>query len=175
MDNQRIGRLLRILGACERTALRPGLRVLQTVLIGNLRQTQALHTYSQPGLIHHGKHVPHAPMLLSHQVTHGSIKAELASGRALDAHLLLQRPTDDGVSLAQGVIIVDPVLGDQEQTYALDARRRVRETSQNQMDDVLREVLVAGGDEYLVSPDQVTAVLPRLSLGTNQAQIGTAL
>src|SRR5680860_506479 len=74
MDNQRIGRLLRILGACERTALRPGLRVLQTVLIGNLRQTQALHTYSQPGLIHHGKHVPHAPMLLSHQVTHGSIK-----------------------------------------------------------------------------------------------------
>src|SRR5660398_196859 len=172
---QRIGGLFRILGTGERAALGPGLRILQTVLVGDLSQTQALHPHSQPSLIHHGEHVPHTPVLLSHQVAHCSIEANLAGGGTLDAHLLLQRPTGHTIPLAQRAVILDPVLGHQKEAYPLDTGGCVREAGQNQMNDVLREVMVPGGDEYLVSLDQVTAVLLGLSFGANQAQVGSAM
>ena len=56
-------------------------------------------------------------------------------------------------------------LGHDEQRDALGARRRVRQARQHQVDDVLRQVVLAGRDEDLGAGDAVAAVGLRLGLG----------
>ena len=51
---------------------------------------------------------------------------------------------------------------------------RVGQARQHEMQDVLGEVVLAGGDEDLGAGDRVAAVGLRLGLGAQQAEIGAA-
>ena len=60
-------------------------------------------------------------------------------------------PQIDGVALAERAVGVDHELGHDEQRDALAAGRRVGQARQHQVDDVLGQVVLAGGDEDLLA------------------------
>ena len=55
----------------------------------------------------------------------------------------------------EGTVRVDPDLGDDEEAQPFDSRRGVLRPGQDGVDDVLRQVVVAGGDEDLGALDDV--------------------
>ena len=52
---------------------------------------------------------------------------------------------------------------------------RVGQAGEHQMDDVLGQIVLAGGDEDLGAGDLVAAVAGGLGAGADQAEIGAAL
>ncbi len=64
---------------------------------------------------------------------------------------------------------MDHHLGHQEQRDTARAGRCVGELGQYQMDDVVGEIVLAAGDEYLGAADLVGAVRLRLCLGSDDA------
>ena len=93
----------------------------------------------------------------------------------MDPHLLLDVAAVDVVGLAEAAVLVDPDLGDDEQRQALGAGRRVRGAREHEVDDVVGEVVVAGGDEDLLTGDQVGAVVLLDRLGLGGADVGAGL
>ena len=68
----------------------------------------------------------------------------------MDAHLVLDRAAGDAVARRRASRRVDDHLRHDEQRDALDARRRAFDARQHQVDDVLGQVVLAGGDEDLL-------------------------
>ena len=66
-------------------------------------------------------------------------------------------------------------LGHDEQADAARAGGGIGELRQNQMDDVLGQVMLAGADEDLGAVDAKAAVPGRHGLAPDQAEIGAAL
>ena len=73
----------------------------------------------------------------------------------------------DIVARPQGTVGVDDELGNKEQGDALDPRRRLGQARQDQVRDVVREILVAPGDEDL-APGQQVAVAVRHGFGLDR-------
>ena len=76
----------------------------------------------------------------------------------MNAHLVLDRAADDAVARAERAIGVGQELRHEEQRDALDARRRAFDAGEHEMDDVVGEIVLAGGDEDLLAGDGVGAV-----------------
>ena len=93
----------------------------------------------------------------------------------MDAHLLFDRAAGDAVASADGAVPADQEFGDDKQRYSLDAGRRAFDAGQYEMDDVLREIMLAGGDENLRAGDPVAAVGLWHRAAAPQAEIGAAL
>jgi len=62
--------------------------IRQGILIGNLGQTQRLVTYTQTRAVHHHKHGGQTFVGQAHHVAYSAIEHHLASGIAMDAHLV---------------------------------------------------------------------------------------
>ena len=105
----------------------------------------------------------------------GVVEAELAGGGGLDAHLVLEGGAQHAVAHAGFAGRVGQEFGDQEQADAFDAGRGVQQAGEDEVDDVLGQVVFAGGDEDLVAGDAVGAVVLRGGLGAQQAEIGAAM
>jgi hypothetical protein len=69
----------------------------------------------------------------------------------------------------------DEELRHDEERDALDALGPAGDFRQHEMDDVLGHVVVARGDEDLLTRDAVGAVVLRFGLGAHQAEIGAAM
>ena len=175
MHDDRVGGQIRALGAGQRAALQPVLGVGDARLIGRLAHAQPLDADAQPLGVHHGEHGRHALVGLADQPAPGVLEGELACGGALQAHLVLDTGADHAVALAWAAVFGRDELGDHEQADALGARRRVRQLGQDQVDDVLGQVVLAGRDEYLGAVEPVAAVAVRRGLGAQQAKIGAAV
>ena len=63
--------------------------ISQSILVRHFGQTQRLHAYTYTSGIHHHKHRRQALVGLTHQSADCAIKHHLASGVAVDAHLVL--------------------------------------------------------------------------------------
>ena len=72
----------------------------------------------------------------------------------MDAHLVLDRADSHRVALADRAVLVDLELRHDEQRDALDAGRCIRQSRQHQVDDIVGEVVFAGGDEDLGAGDR---------------------
>src|SRR5690606_16593550 len=95
--------------------------------------------------------------------------------RPVDAHLVLERAATDLVALAGVALAVHSDLRYREQRDALAARGCIRQARKHQVDDVVGEVVLAGGNEDLGAGDRVAAVGPGFGPGADQAEVGTAL
>ena len=92
----------------------------------------------------------------------------------MDAELVLQRGAMGVVAGAQAAIRVDQELRHQEQADALRALGRVRQAGEDEMDDVVRHVVVAPGDEDLGAEDAVVVAI-RHGAGAHGREVGTGL
>ena len=73
----------------------------------------------------------------------------------MDAELVLEGRARDVVLRAQAAVLIDQELGHQEERDAARALGRVRKPREDEVDHVLRDVVVAPGDEDLLAADQV--------------------
>ena len=145
-------------GALQRAALAPLLRVSRGVLIGDLGDREPLDGDAEPRAVHHDEHRGQAAMLLADQPALGLVVVEHGGGVAVDAHLVLDRAADDAVALAGRAVGVRQELRHDEQRDALDAGRRALDPGEDEMDDVVGEIMLAGRDEDLLACDRVGAV-----------------
>ena len=103
-------------------------------------------------------------------------EGELAGGRHLQAHLLLDVGRVDAVALAELTGLgVDVELRHDEQRQALGARTGSLRASQHEVHDVVGHVRLAGGDEALHARDVPGAVGLLHGLGAAGADVGTGV
>ena len=175
MHDDRIGRLVRRLRSRKRAALQAVAGIGDGVLVGDLGLRQALHRDAKPRLVHHHEHALHALVFLADQPAGGAVVIHHAGGIAVNPHLVLDRAAGHAVARAKRSIGIDQDLRHHEQRHALDAGRRALDSREHQMDDVFRQIMLAGGDEDLGAGDLVAAVGLLDRLGAQQPEIGAAL
>ena len=144
------------------------------LLGGALGHRDAFQAHRQAGVVHHGEHQPEALVFAAQQPADGAFvlaEGHDAGGAGVDAQLLLDLDAFDVVAPAQAAIGVDQELGHREQRDALDAGRCVGDAGQHQMDDVGGGVVLAAGDEDLLSAD-APSVAVRLGLAAQRAHVG---
>ena len=158
MDEEDVGGLVRLRRALQRAALPPILGIRRRVLIGDFGQRQALNRDAEARAVHHHEHRRKTAVLLADEPAFGAIVIEHCGRVAVDAHLVLDRAADDAVALAGLALGVRQEFRHEEQRDALDPRRRALDAGEHEMDDVVGEVVLAGGDEDLLAGDGVGAV-----------------
>ena len=114
-------------------------------------------------------------MLLPDEEARGAVVVHHAGGVAVDAHLGLQPAAGDRVALARRAVLARQELRHDEERDALHAGRPAWDPRQHQMDDVVGQVVLSGRDPDLLAGDAVAAVLLRLGLGADEAEVGPAL
>ncbi len=117
-------------------------------------------------------------MRLAHEITHAvAVIAEVQrrTGGAAPAHLVEQPGQQHVVARAETAVIVDQEFRHDEQADALHPGRRVRQLGQHHVHDVLRERMVAAGNEDLVAFQPIAAVAGRLGAGADIRQRGTGM
>ena len=147
-------------------------------LIGGLAERQALHADAEAGAVHHGEHATQAFMRLADEIALGLVEIEYAGGRAVNAHLLFDRAAGDAIARAEFsacAVAFDVEFGYQKKRNAAHARRCIGQFSEHKMDNVIRQIMLAGGDENLAAADAIHAFTVRRRLRTNQTKIGAAL
>ena len=157
-----------------KAALHPFLRILQRVLVGALRHGQALQPDTDPSPVHHREHAGEAAMRFANQVTDGAVVLHDAGRATVNAELVFDRYGLDAVGRPQTTVRFHQDLGHQEQADSPDARGRVRQTRQHEMDDVVRHVVVAVGDEYLLTAYDMVVAL-RNGAAADQREVGSRL
>ena len=93
----------------------------------------------------------------------------------MDAHLVFDGTASDGIARTQRTIVVHDELRHDEQADALHAVRRARRLGQHEVDDVVRQVMLAGRNEDLGAGDRPAAIGVRLGARADQAEISAAL
>ena len=131
--------------------------------------------HAQACRVHHHKHALHAFVGLAHHGAVGIVQNDLCSGIAVNAHFVFQAAAVNAIALANRAIRIDAEFGHDEQTHALDARRRIGQACQHQMDDVVGDIVFTRADKNFVAGDAVAAIGLGFGLGAHQAQIGTAM
>ncbi len=147
----------------------------QGVLIGALGHADALDADGQAGGVHHHEHMGQALVRTADQFGAGAFIGHDAGGRGVDAQLVLDADRVEGVAFAQRAVGVDRELGRQEQADALGPSRGVGQASQHQVDDVVRGVVVAPGDEDLLAAQGIGAIAKGRGRGGQGAQIRTGV
>ena len=175
MHDQRIGWLVRILRTRQGASLQAFARIGERALRDAVHHRQALQAHGEARGIHHGEHRHEALVRLADQVALRAVEIDDAGRRAVDAHLVLDRAALHRIARADRTIARHLHLGHDEQRDSLAACRRVRQSRQNQMHDVVGEVVFAGGDEDLGAADRVGAVVARFRARLEQAEVGSRM
>ena len=143
------------------------------LLIGALGQPQAFVPDGQARIVHHREHAAHARVLVADQEADGAALVAIghdAGGAALDAELVLELEAAKIVAASQAAIRFGKELRHEEEGDPLGAGRRVGQAGEHEMDDVGRQIVLAEGDEDLLTADQIV-VLGRLRLGRQSAHV----
>ena len=114
-------------------------------------------------------------MLLAEEVTdRAAVVAVLHDTRrtAMNAELVLDAHAREVVALAERAVVVDEELRDDEEADALRAGRRTRGPGEHQVHDVVGDIMLTPGDEDLLTEDAPGAVVGRLGLGGECANVG---
>ena len=143
-------------------------RVLQRMLVGVRRQTGRLQPGGDAGMVHQLEHVAEAPVRLAKQPAAAvAVVAEAQGGGGVASYsqLVFEAGGHHVVELADRPVLVDAVLGNDEQADALHPRRGIGKPGEHRMDDVLGDVLVAAGDEALGTGQQIIVAVLGLHRG----------
>ena len=161
----------------QRAALNAFPGVFARLLVGALGDAQTLQADLLAGFVHHGEHVREPLVLPPHQIADRTIlvaEAHDAGGARVDAQLVLDRHAVHVVAGSEGSVGVDQELGHQEQRDAARAFGRVRQTGQHEVDDVPGHVVVAPGDEDLLTVNAVMVALGQ-RLGAHRREVRAGL
>jgi hypothetical protein len=166
------------LARAGRARLHPLARVGRGLLVRTLGQSHPLHAHGVARGVHHDEHELQAASGLAHHLGDGAgahvalvVAVQQHRGRTrLDAQLVLQRGTPHVVAPA----VVEHLGGD-EQRNALDPGGRVRQAREHQVDDVVRHVVLAVGDEDLLPEQPVASVVLRHGARAHQREVGSGL
>ena len=93
----------------------------------------------------------------------------------MNAELVLDRMRAGVVALTGRAVGVEQEFGHEKERNALGSRWGVGQPRQHQMDDVVGEIVLAVGDEDLLSGDAIAAVGYALGLGAQRADVGAGL
>jgi len=143
------------------------------VFKGGRAQVETLHAGSQTGFIHHLEHNLDAFALIAQQFADAFpvfTEIQRRGGRSLDAHFVLDAAGLHVIEFAERAVVVDPVLGDDENRNALGPGGIAFDPGQDGVNDVRGQVMIAGGNEALGSGDQEFSVgksLGRCSQGAH--------
>ena len=130
-------------------------------LAGAFGHANPLYAYFMARLVHHGEHVVQAATFLTYEVAYGTAvfpKAQRASGRAVNAELVLDGGAGDVISLAERAVVVHQKFGNQEQRNTLITFWGIGLAGKDEVNDVLGGVVFAPGDVDLLARDPVAAV-----------------
>src|SRR5574344_1985131 len=175
VHDDRVGGLVRSFRAGQRTHLQALAGVADAALEGDFGVGQTLQRGTQAGGVHKGEHAVQALVRRADQEAGGVVEVHHAGGVAVNAHLVLQRTTGHTVTLADFAVGIRQELGHDKQGNALGAFRCVRQAGQYDMYDIFRHVVLAGRNKDLGTGYLVAAVGLWLGLGTQHAQVGTAV
>ena len=175
VDEYRVGLGFRLGGTGQCPALTPVESVGDSVLICDFSLAETLHTDAEAGCVHHDEHCSQALVLFTDKPSRGAVVIEDASGIGVNTHLVFDRTAHHAIAFANRTVLVHQELRHHEQRDTLGAVRRSRGLRQNQMDDVVRKVMLAGRNEDLGAGNRVAAIALRLRLGADHAEIGAAL
>ncbi|MDT4826147.1 hypothetical protein FQZ97_594480 [compost metagenome] len=173
--DDRVGRLVRLHRAGQAARLQALAGIAQAALERRLGDAQALQADLEARVVHHGEHAGQALVGLADQPAGGAVEVHHAGRGALDAHLVLDGAAGQRVLRAQAAVSVDDEFRHQQQADALHPGRRVGQTGEHQVDDVVGEVLLAAADEDLAAADGVAAVGLRFGAGAQQREVGAGL
>src|SRR5258706_11517580 len=129
-------------------------------------------------MVHHGEQAGYAMVLVADDKTGGApaVAIDHGAGRGgVNAELVLDRMRTDIVSAAERAVGIWQEFGHEEKRNAFRSRRRVGKPRQHQMNDVVGEIVLAVGDEGLLSADAVTAVRRALGPRTQGSDVGAGL
>ena len=93
----------------------------------------------------------------------------------MDAELVLDAAAEDVVACTEAAVGIDQEFRHKEKRQAARASRRIRQSRQHEMDDVVREIVLAIGDEYLGAEDAVGAVAGRFGARLQSVQVRAGL
>ncbi len=175
MHDDRIGGLLRKFGAAQGASGEPLLGIGGGVLVGDLGERQPLHADAEPRLVHHREHRLQAAVRLAHEPTGRGVVIHHAGRIAVDAHLLFDRTAGHRIARAERAVGGGQEFRHDEQRQSARALRCAVDAGQHEMNDVLDQIVLAGGDEDLGAGNFVAAVRLRRRAGAHQAEIGAAL
>ena len=146
-------------------------------LIGAVGDGKALDAHFLPGFVHHGEHVVQATIDVADKIANCPIavaEAHHAGRTGMDAELVFQRGAIGIVARAQAAICVDEEFRHQEQRDATRALRRVRKPGEDEVNDVLRHVMIAPGDEDLLAVDAIGVTI-RHRTAAHGGKVGACL
>ena len=152
------------------TALLAVLGIGQRLLESALGNADALHADIQTRRIHHREHAAHAGILTADQPAGRAGIFHGAGRRAVNAQLVLD---PDGTQIVARAVRQD--FRHDEERDTLRTLGRARRPREHQMDDVLRAVVFAPGDEDLLAGDRPAAVRIRFGPGAQRAHIRSGL
>src|SRR3984885_1509255 len=92
-------------------------------------------------------------MLLANEPAFGAVIVEDSGRIAMNAHLVLDRAANNAVAFADAAIRVRQELRHEEERDALRARRRPVNAREHEMNDIVRQIVLAGRDENLLTGD----------------------
>ena len=153
-------------------------RIGECRLVGALRNTDAFHAHRKPGRVHHDEHVLESAVFLADELAQGAAVlpiGEHAGGAGMDSQLALYGYAMNVVVRACGAVVIDQELRHHEQRNAFDPFRCSGDAPQNQVNDVVRQVVIAVCDEDLLSLQPVAAVAGGHGSRAYRGQVGAGL
>ena len=159
----------------DRPALAPVLGIDEGVLVSSFGDAHALDADRQSRGVHHHEHMGQALVRLADQFGGGALIGHDAGRRGVDAQLVLQPDGPERIARPQGPVLVQQIFGGEEQADALRSRRGIGQPGQNQMDDVVRGVVIAPGDVDLLARQAVGPVAVGRSRRRQGAEIRARL
>ena len=143
---------------------RRSLRVGGGVLIGDLALREALKADAEARGVHHDEHAGEALLRLADQPALRAVIVHDA-GRVAWMPIFFSRAPHDAVALAERAVLVHEELRHHEQRDAFHIVRRAGDLGEDQVDDVLRQVVLARRDENFGAGDRIAAVGVGLGAG----------
>jgi hypothetical protein len=171
-------RIRTVAGLADRAALAALLRKGQRLLVGAVGDPDAFEADAEAGLVHHREHAEHAAVFLADEVADRAAVVAHGHGagrRGVHAELVLDAAGVDVVARTQRAVGIDQEFRNQKQRNAFGARRRVGQSRQHEMHDVVGHVVVAIGDEDFCALDAVAAVGRALGAGAQRPDVGARL
>ena len=144
MHEQGIGLLIEVFRPGKGTTLTTVMRIMHGILVGDLCHTQTLLTDAEAGDVHHDKHCREAFVLFAHQIAGRAIIVHHTGRIAVNTHLMFDRAARERIAFAERAILIHQEFRNDEKGNALHIIGSIWCFRQNEMDDILRQVMLTG-------------------------------